>query len=170
MRALVFDTSAILNFGQRGCLEAILGRFRRIRPLITTHEVAAELTDPEHRVYNDQLLKDHFGLHTLASVPFGLSVISHLSRVLDPGEVSVILATAELGAVAVIDERAGRKQAQELGIELTGTLGLLYDAMERGWLNDAECLEKVVLMKSKGFRVALPTANQTFEEFYHEFD
>ena len=70
MDALVFDTSAILNFGQRGKLQPLLSCLAPTYRLLTTPDVVAELTDPAHKEFNSTLLSDHFTVQQTATVPF----------------------------------------------------------------------------------------------------
>ena len=52
---------------------------------------------------------------------------------LDPGEVTAIaLALSLPGSTLIIDEAAGRRAARELGIRMTGTLGILLKAKNQG--------------------------------------
>ena len=52
---------------------------------------------------------------------------------LDQGEAEVLTCAEERGAgLVIIDERKGRRYANRLGIPLTGTLGVLLLAKERG--------------------------------------
>jgi predicted nucleic acid-binding protein len=52
---------------------------------------------------------------------------------LDQGEAEVLALAEERGAgLVIIDERKGRRYANRLGIPLTGTLGVLLLAKERG--------------------------------------
>ncbi len=53
---------------------------------------------------------------------------------LDEGEAAVLVLAEELAGVVVMDERKGRRYAKRLGLALTGTLGLLLLAKERGFL------------------------------------
>lgn len=57
---------------------------------------------------------------------------------LDPGEAAVIsLARASMPCMAVIDEKRGRRIAQQVyGLPVKGTAGLLVEAQRRGLLND----------------------------------
>ncbi|WP_299411401.1 DUF3368 domain-containing protein [Acaryochloris sp. IP29b_bin.148] len=54
---------------------------------------------------------------------------------LDPGE-SAVLAWAQLypGTEAIVDDLAGRRCAQQLGIPVRGTLGLVLVAKQRGYI------------------------------------
>jgi len=52
---------------------------------------------------------------------------------LDPGETTAIaLALSHPDSMLIIDEVAGRRVAKELGIQITGTLGILLEAKRRG--------------------------------------
>jgi len=68
------------------------------------------------------------------------------------GELDVIVLTAEINGSAVIDERAGRRAAQSLGLDTIGTLGLLQYGIEQAWLDDADGLACVEMLRRNGFR------------------
>ncbi|MCX6913571.1 MAG: hypothetical protein NT167_11070 [Verrucomicrobia bacterium] len=53
------------------------------------------------------------------------------SRLLDPGELSVLMLAKELQTTAVLDEKATRREAVGLAVRFTGTLGLLQLALKR---------------------------------------
>lgn len=54
---------------------------------------------------------------------------------LDRGEAEVIALAQELNAeLVIIDERLARRHAKRLGLTLTGTLGVLLKAKERGFV------------------------------------
>lgn len=57
---------------------------------------------------------------------------------LDPGEASVIaLARTLLPCLAIIDERRGRRIAQQIyGLPVKGTAGLLVEARRRGFVGE----------------------------------
>lgn len=106
MRSLVFDTSAILNFGQRDKLEALLVQLGRIYRLVTTPEVTGELTDPKQKEYNETFLKTHFVQQKAADAPFDVATMATLTATLGSGEVSVIVLAQEIKATAVLDDNA----------------------------------------------------------------
>ena len=63
---------------------------------------------------------------------------------LDAGETAAIrLALAEAGSLLLIDESLGRSAATRLGLENTGTLGVLVDAAAAGLVDLSSSLEKL---------------------------
>jgi len=56
---------------------------------------------------------------------------------LDDGEAeTIILAREQAADVAIIDEKLGRRYAAQLGIPVTGTIGVLLKAKERGLISE----------------------------------
>lgn len=71
---------------------------------------------------------------------------------LNPGEQAAITLAQEcLADLVIIDERAGRRAATNLGISIIGTLGILDDAASQGLLNFAEAIEQLT---ATNFRVS----------------
>lgn len=61
------------------------------------------------------------------------SLISGLPRLVGAGEAEAIVLARELGAdILLIDERRARKTALELGLPVTGLLGVLLEAKKAG--------------------------------------
>jgi len=70
---------------------------------------------------------------------------------LDAGETAAIqLALAEAGSLLLIDEALGRSAATRLGLDNTGTLGVLVDAAVAGFVDLGSSLEK---LRSTNFRI-----------------
>ena len=68
---------------------------------------------------------------------------------LDAGEASALaLAVEHPGSRVLIDEQTGRAVAQSLGLKITGTLGILTRAKERGLLTHIEPL--ITAMRAQG--------------------
>lgn len=62
-----------------------------------------------------------------------------LEASLDPGEASAIaLAVEEEDSLLIIDELRGRKFAEQLGLNFTGTLGVLINAKQQGILKSVK--------------------------------
>lgn len=58
-----------------------------------------------------------------------------LGLTVDPGEASAIALAVELGGLVILDDQKARKLAFELGIDVTGTLGILIDATQRNYIS-----------------------------------
>lgn len=73
---------------------------------------------------------------------------------LDEGEASVLRAAANLGgpALLLIDERAGRSVARELGFAVTGTVGIIVAAKRRSLIPAARPAFEQLL--ARDFRVS----------------
>src|SRR5580765_2879060 len=120
MENLIFDTSAILNFGRRGDLEFLLERLTEGHALLTTREVEREILDPENLSYYRGLLKRRFVVQEANTGKGELARFSQLSAVLGAGELSVLLLASELRATVVLDDKTARKEAVALELKLTG--------------------------------------------------
>ncbi len=69
---------------------------------------------------------------------------------LDPGETAALSLAKEFAdSLLIMDERKGRRLAQENGVLVVGTLGLLEEADRRGWLDFEEALGR---LQSTNFR------------------
>ena len=66
------------------------------------------------------------------------TLVSVLRRDLGAGEAEAIVLARETGAVLLMDDRMGRAAARHLGLRVTGVVGVLIEARERGVLADAE--------------------------------
>lgn len=69
-------------------------------------------------------------------------------RGLDPGECCALRVALDLGAALLVDDRAARRHAEALGIDVLGTLGVLVLAKRRGLI--AEVKPVVQAMRQGG--------------------
>lgn len=75
-------------------------------------------------------------------------------RDLDAGEIAAIsLAAQDSDSLLLMDEAAGRAEAARRGIRTTGTLGILRDAANAGFLNLSQAFEQL-----RGTSFRLPEA------------
>lgn len=125
MDPYIFDTYAVLNFGQHGHLQSLLTRFGRIYQLLITPDLVGELTDPHHKSFNDVFVPAHFTIQSPKTTAFDLETLTRFAVMLGPGEISVMALAKELQATAVLDERAARADAVARVIE-TAEFGDLH--------------------------------------------
>jgi predicted nucleic acid-binding protein len=65
------------------------------------------------------------------------------------GEVEVIIGAIEKGiATVVLDENAARNKAKQLGLNATGTLGILLKAKKHGFVCDVH--QEIIKLKNEG--------------------
>jgi predicted nucleic acid-binding protein len=88
----------------------------------------------------------------LRVVPFTASLAPEVAAGLDSGEREAILLALEVKAdLVIMDEREGVEEARRLGLEVTGTIGVLDRAAERGLID----LEPAIAnLRQTNFRVA----------------
>ena len=86
-----------------------------------------------------------------------------LESTLDKGEASAIALAIELeNVLLVIDDLKGRKEAERLGIKITGTLGILFRAKQSGSLTALKpYLEE---LQASDFRIATEVVEKLLRE------
>tara|TARA_R110002126_G_scaffold35949_6_gene109954 strand:- start:5440 stop:5736 length:297 start_codon:yes stop_codon:yes gene_type:complete len=86
-----------------------------------------------------------------------------LSSYLDTGEAtSIALASEYEDSLVIIDEIKGRKTAKELGIPVTGSLGVLMTAKDKGYIKAVKpILEKI---QYTNFRISKELIDQALKK------
>lgn len=82
-----------------------------------------------------------------------------LRRTLDPGEAEAIALAQEINAdLLIIDEKKGRAHAKSLGLDITGMVGILLMAKERGLIEQVKpYLDKLL---ATNFKLGMGLYNQ----------
>lgn len=119
------------------------------------------------KVITTQIVADEFG----SRLPHWISIQNPndiktqlvLNATLDPGEASALaLALESEDCLLIIDEARGRKLAQKLGLTITGTLGVLAQAKQNGYIPLLKpLLEKV---KQTDFRLSERLIQETLNQ------
>ncbi len=141
---VVADSSPLIYLSRVGVLELLATAFGEV---VVPGAVWAELVDAR---------PDAVGVTALRSAAW-LRVdrrsLPDITLGLDPGETAAILLAEELRAdLLLIDERAGRAVAEERGLVVRGTLGVLVQARERGAL--AALRPVLEALVDQGFRIS----------------
>jgi predicted nucleic acid-binding protein len=155
MREIVINTGPLIALvAATGSLEWLQALYQKV---VIPHEVMSELAagdpgDPEPSAI--QAVPHAFRLlEPMKSI--SLALIQEL----DLGEASVIHAALELGVSTVaIDEKAGRRVARLHGLKVTGSLGILLKAKERGHIDSlALCIAR---MRDQGIWISQKLLDQ----------
>ena len=154
MKKVIIDTGPLLAFAKAGILNVLKKLFKQ---LIITGEVYIEVfskKSPE----NDSIKENIGGFIEVRELrelnQIGNEKIKESVQLLNDGEKSSILLSYTLiedrhKVLLIIDEKAGRKAAEKLGISVVGTVWLLKTLEKRGWIDDAVKVSKE--MKKKGY-------------------
>lgn len=118
LKITVADTSCLILLNKIGQLELLKKLFDQ---LTITQTVADEFNKPLPEWIN--------------VVAFNSEEIKGLASFLDFGEAtSIALASTKENSLLIIDESKGRKVAREMGIQITGSLGILVAAKQKGFI------------------------------------
>ncbi|HPR32339.1 MAG TPA: DUF3368 domain-containing protein [Prolixibacteraceae bacterium] len=86
-----------------------------------------------------------------------------LESFLDPGEASAIaLALEKDESLLIIDEFKARREAKQLGLKYTGTLGILIVSKEKGFINSTTEIIKEI--KGTDFRISEKLINEVIKK------
>lgn len=121
---------------------------RLFQQIIIPDVVRDEMLDPDAPPILQEWIANPPSWLTIQPVP----VLDTTLHSLDPGEQAAITLTQTLSAdLLIIDERLGRQIAEERGIAIIGTLGILDDAANQGLINLAEAIAQ---LQQTNFRVS----------------
>ncbi len=143
---IVSDTSVITNLIQLNYLHVLNQLFGEI---IIPEKVYQELGKIEGQI---EIINQTSWIE-IKSVS-NQKLYHEIEEKLDPGEAEAITLAIELKAEALlIDEKKGRKIAQEYGILITGLLGILIDAKEEKIIPALKPVLKNLIFEI-GFRIS----------------
>ncbi|MBV9158229.1 MAG: DUF3368 domain-containing protein [Acidobacteriaceae bacterium] len=144
MRLVVADTSPIfylLSIGQIGLLPRLFGK------VFVPDAVYNELCHPTAPPLLNAWTSERPAWLEVCSVN---PIDDEMFRVLGAGErAAITLAISMHADLILIDERKGTKVALNRGFDVTGTLGILRIAAQRGWIDLAACFAR---LKRTNFR------------------
>lgn len=136
-KIVISDTSCLIilsNINELEILKLIYGE------IITTVEISNEFGEP---------LPDWVKIKS----PDNTLILNELKEQIDKGEASAIaLALETTDCILILDDLKARKIAENYGLKITGTLGVILYAHEKGIIKSVKVfLEK---MKNNGFRIS----------------
>ncbi|MCE7864212.1 MAG: DUF3368 domain-containing protein [Bacteroidetes bacterium CHB5] len=146
-RVIISDTSCLIlldKIGELNLLNKVFGQ------ITVTQDIANEFKKE---------LPDWFKIEE----PTNKTYQKILEASLDKGEASAIAyAIEQTDCLLIIDDLKGRKYAEQLGIKITGTLGVIIDAKLSGHIKSVKpMLEKI---KKPDFRLNADLERKTLEK------
>lgn len=85
-------------------------------------------------------------------VPANKALVTSLQMMVDAGEAEAITLALEMDVRIILDDRKAREVAMRLGIQVTGTLGLLLKAKEAGIISQIKPI--LTDLESNHFHIA----------------
>lgn len=118
---MIADTSCLIVLTRLNAIPVLQSLYGQI---YITEEVASEFGESLPDWIKVEMVKDK-------------RYYQILSAMLDPGEASAIALALEMkNVLLIVDEFKGRREAKRLGIEITGTLGVLVKAKQKGLIKE----------------------------------
>jgi predicted nucleic acid-binding protein len=153
---LVADSGPLIALARLGLLSLPAQLFREALVTATVwHEVSREPHAAELQALNAAVQAGQ--LHVVGD-PIGLVLPVPAPRI-DDGERSAIALALNVGAAVLVDEKRGRAVAENLGLHVLGTLGLLVRARDAGLVDRVRPLAESLLQG--GYHPALPLVERT---------
>jgi len=81
-------------------------------------------------------------------------LLDELKLLLDVGESEAIALALELKSPLIIDERKGRKIAMNMGLTITGLLGIVYLNVKKSFISKKEAKEFLDSAIADGYRIS----------------
>ena len=146
MKLIIADTSCLILYDKIDQFDILKRTFTEI---VVTKEVAEEFGELPNWVKTVSISE---------SEQF-VRLINQLGK----GEASAItLALENKNSILLIDEKKGRKIAQQLNINIIGSLGVLLKAKEKGVVRSVE--EILKLIDTTDFRISQSIRNKILEK------
>jgi predicted nucleic acid-binding protein len=153
VRLIIADTSPINYLLLIGHIEILPALFERV---ILPAVVCKELRHPKAPKVVAAWIANPPAWVEIRQVPSGS--VDNMLIALDPGEEDAIALALELHAdLLLIDDEDGVLVARSKGLEVTGTLGLLSRAAQRGLVDLADAFER---LKRTNFRCRQEVMNR----------
>ena len=163
---LIFDASALFNFGHRDGLEKLLGKLHEAFKLLVTPEVQEQtLKKITYRAYYEKLIEQHFTVKAGTPATKLSDSIAEMTKRLGNADASVIVLALAMQGTVVIDDKLARREARSLKARITGSLGVLRYALGKNWISDGELRPAIDALRINGFRIPPFKGNQSFDEY-----
>ena len=149
MPKVIINTSPIQYLYQTNLLDLLPQMYGNI---ILPQGVAIELAEGRNLGVALPNTEDYPWFRPVPSPNLNLTPLSAAIDILGRGELEAIaLGLENPDSLVILDDGLARKSAKDLGLKITGTIGILLKAKQRGYLNLIKpVIEELVLL---GFRL-----------------
>lgn len=163
---LIFDSSAIFNFGHRGDLQSLLKILKEHYELIISPEVKKEICEKiEFRDYYEKLIDAYFKVSENVFSEISFDRILEIVDKIGNTDSSIIMLTLATKGTLVLDDKLARHEARSLGVRIIGTLGLLNYAKDANWISEKAALAACEMMRKQGFRISPIKDHLSFDQY-----
>jgi uncharacterized protein len=157
-KVIVADTGPLIALALVDLLPVLRELFDEVYvPEAVLQEATADMSRPGAAVI-DGAFKS--GLITSRAVCIN-SPYQELIELLDQGEAEALALADELNAIALVDERKGRKVAALHGIKVTGTAAILIQAKRNGLLDAVK--PRIQTLSDHGYRLSKQLIDQVLQ-------
>lgn len=149
---VVSDTTPLISFMKMNRLWVLKDIFGKI---VIPNAVYKELTGNITYIDEAALIKECEYIR-IDNIDNSMAVeILQNTTGLDAGESEAIVLAREIHAdILLIDEHKGRRVAKDIGLNITGTIGILLHGYDMGLLNENDISECIISLQSSGIRVS----------------
>ncbi len=146
MPKVVSNTTPILSFIKLNRLDIL----RTIYKEITIPEaVYKELEEGRHKYYLNISKENWIKISKVSNK----NLVEKFEEILDAGEAEAITLALELKAnLLLMDEKLGRRIAEEQGLKISGTIGILLKAKEEGIISEVKPLIYELIKKGNYYK------------------
>ncbi len=159
MRKIISNTTPIISLLKVDKLNLLKELYAKI---IVPKAVYLEIEDGKEKPYYHDLTQ----IDWIEIIEIGNPVSRDYFLDLDEGEAEVLILAKELNAdLVIMDEIIGRRYSKQLGFNLTGTIGILLKAKEKGLIESmkdllTELTKKGTWLSQKLIKKTIELANE----------
>lgn len=138
---VVSDSTPLIHLAKVGHMEILFSLYKEI---LITKEVYREAVEEGILLENEDagVIQDYVGKSIHVKSPKSSSMHLVEKYVIHRGEADSIQLAKEIGAQLILmNERDGRNAAKSEGLNVRGSIGILFEALKAGVINEMEALK-----------------------------
>ncbi|SNQ59097.1 DUF3368 domain-containing protein [Candidatus Methanoperedens nitratireducens] len=137
---VVSDSTPLIHLAKVGCMELLFSLYKEV---LITKEVYREVVEEGIILEKDDagIIQKYVGKSIHVKSPKSPSDLLVDKYRIHKGEADSIQLAKEIGAQLILmNERDGRNAAKNEGFKVKGSIGILFDALKAGTINEKEVL------------------------------